>query len=207
MGLQYRYQLYFKREHTWDVLQAVTEIAESHDPPTVIHFPGYERFFPFEGMQTMHKIFHYDDAQMTFALTCLFPEDEAIVDFLKDRGDEIYYLSPLQGILEWRIPLHTVYLTIYQENAFRSFPDLVLFSFDTTGSLMSLLFDESPSIRETFTGFLERHQGICGVLNREANGGEVYWLKGKRLSMKILDPFMLPDEIEFMLNDQLWKVD
>lgn len=201
MGLAYRYQLYFPCEQVWEVLQDVTSIAEPHDPPAVIHFPGYERTFPFEALTYRHEVFRYDDAQLSFALRCIFPEDEAIISFLKNRGDEVDDLKPLAGSQVRRIPLSTVYLTIYQQGLTRPFPGLALFSFGTTGTKMSLLFDESQSIRETFTVFLERNQGVCGIFNRETGGGEVFWWKGEHLTQKITDPLMTPDEIEALLSD------
>ncbi|UCD99379.1 MAG: hypothetical protein JSV42_01235, partial [Chloroflexota bacterium] len=79
--------------------------------------------------------------------------------------------------------------------------DLVLFDFGTTGTRMSLLFSYSTSIRKTFTELLEKHHGICGVFNREAEGGEVFWFKGRRVSVYIEDQFMLPDEIEVILSE------
>ena len=56
---------------------------------------------------------------------------------------------------------------------------MVLFEIGTIGTQMSILFDQSPSIRKTSIRFLENYQGFCGVFNREVAWPELFWLKDK----------------------------
>ena len=64
---------------------------------------------------------------------------------------------------------------------------------------MSILFQESSSIRKTFTTeLLEKIPGVCGIFAREMSG-ELFWLNGKNNSFEIDDPYMMPDDIKDIL--------
>lgn len=80
---------------------------------------------------------------------------------------------------------------------------MVLFEFNTTGTRMSMLFEESTSIRDTFTRLLGRFGGIIGILDREVDYGELFWFRGKSYQpyeKSVLNVYTTPDEIEDMLK-------
>jgi hypothetical protein len=203
MGLDYSYLLYFRRERIWDVLQGVTEIAVHHHPPARIHFPDQVLSIPLDTWSMRGQEIQHDAPEFGFSTVLLFEEDDAILDYIlsRDQGKEDFFRGPPDPDGEVRIAIGYIYLTIYQKNPFLPTSDLVLFDFGTTGTRMSLLFDESTSIRRTFTKFLSDFQGVCGVFNREDNG-ELFWLKGKELDKWIQDPFLMPEEIEKTLGER-----
>jgi hypothetical protein len=66
-----------------------------------------------------------------------------------------------------------------------------------------MLFDDSTSIRETFSGLLGRFGGIIGILDREVDYGELFWFKGvtyQPYQVSVLNVHTTPDEIEEMLR-------
>jgi hypothetical protein len=198
MGMDYSYLLYFKKDLLWAALQGVVDIAEPHKPPTMIRFPDHELPIPLESWN--HPVFNYDDPELRFATVLYFPEDEEILYWKGDEGARMRALdarsnSPPDSAKPKRIPVGYIYLTVYtdltERNPEGKTSDLVLFNFGTTGTHMSILFDDSASIRKTFVELLERVPGVCGVFNRE-DSGEIFWREGQIVSEKIEDPFMLP---------------
>jgi len=197
MGLDFSYMLYFERDQLWNALQAVVEIAWAHDPPALIHFPDHALPIPLDTWAPMDKKeFQHDEPEFNFATVLNFPEDAAVLEYLRARNDNIHNGPPdpdkKQGI-------GMIYLTVYREIPDQPASDLVLLNFSTTGTNMSILFEGSGSIRKTFTGLLEKVPGVCGVFNRELRG-QVFWLKGQQLSEEINDPTLLPAEIEATLG-------
>ncbi len=197
MGLDFSYMLYFERGQLWNALQAVVEIAWAHDPPTLIHFPDHALTLPLDTWAPLDKKdFQHDEPEFNFAIVLNFPEDAAILEYLRVRDHNIHNGPPdpdtKQGI-------GMIYLTVYQEIPDQPAVDLILFNFGTTGTNMSILFQESESIRKTFVDLLEKIPGICGVFNRETSG-EVIWFKGRQISEEIGDPTLLPAEIEAALG-------
>ena len=206
MGLDFSYLLYFKREHLWEALQAVVDIAEPHDPPTMIYFPDHEMAIPLDSWLLKDKTVQYDDPEFNFSIVLNFEEDEAIQEWISryDRDDEGIYRSPPDSKGISKITIGYIYLTVYNDLprilSLKEPTDLVLFDFGTTGTRMSLLFDYSTSIRKTFIDLLERCQGVCGVFNREYGGGELFWLNGRHLSERTEEAYLTPEEIEDLLR-------
>ena len=205
MGLSFSYMLYFKRQHLWDAIQGLVAIAEPHDPPIVIHFPDSQLSIPLDSWLLKDKVVHHNDPEFSFDLVLRFDLDDEIEEYLGDRYYEDDGRSPPGAAEENQVSVGYIYLGIDNDLS-REYPendtsDLVLFDFGTTGTRMSLLFSYSDSIRKTFTELLEKHHGVCGVFNREYGDGEVFWFKGSRMSLRIEDQFMLPDEIEVILGE------
>jgi len=205
MGLDYSYLLYFDRKLQWEALQAVVDIGSHHQPPTKIVFPNRELDIPLESWSANKGKYHYNDDMLAFHFSIDFEEDEAIENYMRNRGDEENYRSPPEELTPRMVSIGYIYLDIYTGASVRltgrGGQYLVAFDFGTTGTSMSLLFDESTSIRKKFVELLDRVPGICGVFNREENG-EVFWYKGKALDDYIPDPYLLPSEIKDLLNLQ-----
>lgn len=206
MGLDFSYLLYFERQHLWDALQGVVAIAEPYEPPIVIQFPDHELSIPLDSWTLKDKQVHHDDPDFGFDAVLRFELDDEIEEYLGDRYYEDDGRSPPGTDGENKVYIGYIYLGINNDLS-REYPnnevsDLVLFDFGTPGTRMSLLFSYSTSIRKTFTELLEKHHGVCGVFNREADGGELFWYKGSRMSIYIDDQFLPPDEIELLLEQR-----
>jgi hypothetical protein len=206
MGLDYNYLLYFKREHLWDALWGVVMIAEQHHPPTKILFPDRELVIPLDSWLSKDKEVHHANPEFNFSIALRFEEDEAIQDYVisLDRGKRGTERSPLGMGETDQVMIGYIYLTIYadlsQHWAFKKPIDLVLYKFGTTGTRMSLLFSESKSIRRTFTKLLENHHGVCGIFDRENDGGEVFWWNGLNMNEYVEDVYIPPNVIEDRLR-------
>jgi hypothetical protein len=205
MGLNFNYLLYFKREHLWDALQGVVEIAKPYDHArTTIHFPDHDLFLPImTGFQEGSELQH-DQAELNFVTSLIFEEDKAILDYLLNNGDEGVQRSPPETVGINRVAIGFIYLTVFadlsQHRAFKKPTDLVLIKFGTTGTHMSMLFEDSKSIRKTFINLLERYHGVSGIFDREVDYGQLFWFKGKQVETNVLSVYMLPEEIEEMLS-------
>ena len=200
MGLDYSYMLYFKRDSIWEVLKSIKDIAWEHDPPTRIHFPDHVLPIPFDITSVKGKEFQYDDPELDFDTVLEVDWDEAIIDYLHDSNTEDSHRSPPGHGQQKKASIGMIYLHVYQEDPYQPMPDLVLFRFTAATTLMSILFDHSASIRCTFTGLLEKFNGVCGVLDRESGGGRLFWFHGKSYTIDIKDAYLTPDEIEDLLR-------
>ena len=145
-----------------------------------------------------------DIKKIDFATVLKFDKDEVIKEYKSYQKIDEEDRSPPDEDRD-QVTIRFIYLTIYLDVSERisenkGTEDLVLFEFGTTGTKMSILFDESPSIRETFIRLLKKNHGLCGVFNREVDWPELFWLKGKRYSKSIRSAFMLPEEIEAELK-------
>ena len=204
MGLDFSYLLYFKRENLWEALQGVVAIAETHEPPIKIQFPDHELYIPLDSWTLKDRRVHHDDPDFGFDTVLRFDLDDGIDEYLSDRYYETDGRSPPEPDADNKAAIGYIYLGINNDLS-REYPDndvdnLVLFDFGTTGTRMSLLFSYSTSIRKTFLELLRKYHGVCGVFNREAGGGEVFWFKGREMAIDIDDQYMLPDEIELLLG-------
>lgn len=206
MGLNFSYLLYFKRQDLWHAMDGLVKMAEPHQPPTRILFPDHELLIPLDPWPMRREVVRHDEPEFNFATVLQFDWDEAIEEWVSRLGDEDDPgRSPPDLPGESWARIGYIYLNIYTDLADRfdlaePIEDVVLFEFDTTGTRMSLLFSESTSIRKAFVNLLENYRGLCGVFNREAGGGELFWFKGRHLSEEIGDPYQLPGEIEAMLK-------
>ena len=205
MGIDFSYILYFDSNKLWDALQAVVDIASHHHPPTKIVFPDRELDIPLKSWGANKGEYHYSDDVLAFHFSIDFEEDEAIEYYMRNRLDEEDYRSPPEALTPRMVSIGYIYLDIYQGASERltgrGGQNIVAFDFGTTGTRMSLLFDESISIRKKFVELLGRVPGICGVFNREDNG-EIFWYKGQSLDETVPDPYLLPSEIKDLLDLQ-----
>ena len=206
MGLNFSYLLYFKQDHLLDALQGLERIAEVINPPITKYFPDYPKFILLKSNDSKDKQILHTNPEMDFATVLNFDADEEIQDYMINRGSDDPDRGPPDPDETNQVAIGYIYLTIFNNLASQApennLPDdLVLFEFGTTGTRMSLLFDNSTSIRKTFLRLLKNNQGVCGVFNREVDWPELFWLKGKQYSKSISSAYMLPEEIE----DELMK--
>jgi len=208
MGLNYRYLLYFKRDRIWDVLKGLGDICDTEGmTPTTIHFPDHNLVLPLMSDWGEKSEATHDQPEFEFATSIYFDADQAILEYLHDRDGEEYGRSPPDEEGPNRFSIGFIYLTVYADlskhYAFEEPTDMVLFVFNTTGTRMSMLFEGSSSIRDTFTRLLERFDGIIGILDREVDYGELFWFKGivyQPYERSVLNVYTTPEEIEAMLK-------
>lgn len=202
LGLNYNYLLYFKKDHVWDVLHGLGDMCNNEGKaPTTIHFPDHDLVLPLMsdwGQGTEHP---YDKPKYKFAISMIFDEDEAILDYLKNRDGDRYDRSPPDDQDIRQVAIGFIYLTVYadlsQHFAFENkTTDMVLFKFGTTGTKMSILFEESTSIRKTFVKLLARYQGLIGILDVEVDYGQMFWFMGGEIDYTPGSNYMLPEEFE-----------
>ena len=202
MGLNYNYLLYFKKEHLWDALQGVGDFAETYDhSTTIVHFPDHQDLaLPFNPVYGKKNEIQHDASEFNLETSLIFEKDEAILDYLAQIGVGDAYRAPPDPVNPKKVAIGIIDLTVYadlsQHFAFKRSLDLVLFKFGTTGTRMSMLFSESTSIRTTFIELLKRIPGLCGILDREMDGGELFWLNGRQLSGHLSEIYLTPDEVE-----------
>lgn len=200
MGLNFSYQLYFRREDMWKALQGVVDVAVDHQAQTRIIFPDHEITIPLINDHWNKREFHHDDPEFNFATSLYFEVDDAINDYLLHLGNEEVFRGPPDTDGIERVSIGFIYLVVYQKKFIESLRDWVLFDFGTTGTRMSMLFDESLSIRKTFINLLEKNQGVSGIFSREFDGGELFWFNAQQYSIEIGNAYQLPDEIEKSLK-------
>jgi hypothetical protein len=200
MGLDFSYLLYFKQEQWLEALQKVVSIAEPLQPATRLIFPDHELLIPMETWVHNNGMVNADKPELDFSTALFFEEDEAIQEYHRDSDRVEAERCPPSENEPRKVSIGYIYLTIKND---RSKPDsaneldyLSRFNFGTPGTSMSLLFDDSTSIRKTFVELLESIPGVCGVFNREHNG-VIFWWRGERLDDIVIDdPYLPPSEIE-----------
>ncbi len=145
--------------------------------------PDHVLTLPFEGSYMSKSPVSYDEPEFEFALSQIFDEDDAILDYMIARGDELSDRSPPDGdIRQWGIGF--IYLTVYADIsshwAFDEPADIVLFQFGTTGTKMSMLFYYSTSIREKFISLLENNGGLYGIFDQESIMASCFGIRASR---------------------------
>lgn len=203
MGLDYSYLLYFKREHLWDALQGVSAIAQPLGPPTRFRFPDGDRFLPLQIWASKIYEYSHDDGKFSFATSLYFEDDDLILEYVRDLGNEDEFRAPPDpgGLKQY--PIGFIYLTVYNDLSCYSSSftegNLVLFDFQAATTSMSLLFEESDSIRRRFTQLLTGHGGVGGLFDNEYEG-HVFWWNGQELDLYIRSAWVSPTEISALVK-------
>jgi len=207
MGLDFNYLLYFKKDQIWDVLQALAEFSDLKGATeTQVVFPDHVLSLPFVGSFASNGPIQYDDPEFDLALSLIFDEDDEILDYMIARGDDLIDRSPPDETQPRQWAIGFIYLTVYADLsahwAFKKPADVVLFKFGTTGTKMSTLFYYSTSIREKFISLMEKTGGLYGIFDQEVEYGELFWYQGQRMSVSVLDNYILPDDLEAYLREE-----
>lgn len=176
MGLDYSYELRFKREQLGEILLAVADAAQpTETPPLEVTLPG--------GTETISLPFVYVgpkvdsiscDAEnfpgiLCFRTSLWFESDALLERYAKAEAAEGHSVRrDAQG----RLRIGSVYLTVGIRTSSRRprTPEIEArdrlpyldFTFTPAVSQMSLLFAGSESVRRFFVTLLEQHNGIRG---------------------------------------------
>jgi hypothetical protein len=204
MGLDYSYLLYFKRQRLWDALQGVAGFAEPLGPDTRFRFPDGDRYLPLQIWTSNVYEYSHVDPRFSFATSLYFEEEELIVDYMRELGNEDQYRAPPDpdGLKQYSIGF--IYLDVYNDLTKFSYDftqrDLVLLDFQAATTSMSILFEESASIRRRFTQLLAAHGGVCGLFDNEYDG-HVFWWHGQEQDLYVRSAYVSPDEIATQINE------
>jgi hypothetical protein len=205
LGLNFNYLLYFPKNRLWDVLTDLSTLCESTaGEPTTIKFPDHELNLPLAISWGESDVVPHDQDEYEFAISMVFDEDPAILEYLANRGDDLEERSPPEDGAPNRYAIGFIYLTVYADlekhYAFKAPNEMVLLKFGTTGTKMSLLFSESTSIKKAFIKLLENHHGISGIFDWENDYGELFWFRGEAMQFSLSSNYLLPEEIEVELK-------
>jgi len=204
MGCDFMYFLYFPRKTMWDVLIALSEIAEpSRHPDVKIHFPDRDLLIPNIASSPAEYEWPHDAESFWFSSVYQFDADNAILQYQQNGWIDIndhtlQVTNPPEKIGIGYIYLH-ICTDLQKELGHKKSADLVLYRFFTTGTRMSLLFQYSSSIRKAFVNLLQGFQGECGIFFNESDFTELFWFKCKPYYQNIPDAWMPPDEIQNLL--------
>lgn len=203
MGLDYSYVLYFPQEKLWEVLDRVGALAGSQTPGTRILFEDHHQHLPLNDTEVGLSTFPHTHPCFHFSISLGFPLDASIREYIQGRGGQ----EPGQGSDDpqenpdaW---IGTIDLWVYQDlssfsDAFHE-PDLVSLVFQANGTRMSLLFDESPQIRETFLRLLEDYEGVGGLIDYEVDAVLFQW-RGQPQALSVGSMYTSPTEIDAMVD-------
>ena len=190
MGLNYSYLLFFERDHVWDALHGIAQVSNQHQPPTKIIFPDGQIFIPLEPYSSNLAEMHHTDRKLDFQIVMKFPvEDQEIIK---------YNRSELDLTSGNQIAIGYIYLTVYLNDRIRSSQDYVLFEFYSACTTMSYLFEKSASVQKGFIELLTNHHGVSGALDRELDGGRLFWFRGKEIDVDMF-AYNTPDQIASLL--------
>ncbi|RAO48093.1 hypothetical protein GAR06_02088 [Micromonospora saelicesensis] len=169
MGIDYGYDLYLPTHAVGQALRTVASIARRGIGSVDVVVPGGERItLPFRGDPA-------DDVDHWSLDTCLFfpVDDEAIRAWAEvERRSGRQEHPDAQG----RIWVGSIYLYFWRNCGLR--PGYSRLDFTAASTGMSRLFEQSTSIRDTFTGLAESVGAACLVLDREGDGDEICWPTG-----------------------------
>lgn len=203
MGLDYRYLLYFPRDRLWEALQGVAAVADPFEPGTRIKFPDGERTLPFGIWKFNDKQPKSSDGEFRFTTALFFHADDYVLEYIRDLNKEDPDRSPPEPDKDSKYSIGFIYLYVYNDLSryTKGFTetDLALLDFQSAGTSMSLLFEESPSVRSLFRGLLEDYGGVGGVFDNEYEG-RVFWWKGREVDLSIRSAYVSPTEIESLLK-------
>lgn len=209
MGMDYRYLLFFERGARFEVLERLTEMAESDvDSQTILFLQDRAVTLSFSGWLETGPRISWDDPSPTwdFMTVLCFEPDDAIDYYLervrRQTGQERSEDAGDRLDRQRRACIGYIYLTVH--NDMGEWPsgtaeELVLFEFGTPGSSMSALFTESESIRRTFIHLLETCRGVYGLLDMEGTA-ELFWWRGEEKAERFPDARLPLAEIERLLH-------
>ncbi len=143
-----------------------------------------------------------------FSMSLYFEFDEAVRQYVNEWREDVRKMKDYE---EWeppidaqgRVAIGCIYLTIYRDLNIYSHkdydPNLTMLKFTAATTDMSLLFEKSTSIRDTFTLLLMLNQGEYGLLDRE-NDAVIIWWRGQAMSKVIADSWLSQREIESIVG-------
>jgi hypothetical protein len=202
MGLDYSFNLFFRVQDPWQILDGLGAMAVHRmDAVTPIIYPDRIVYLPFEawaGTETRLPI-HYSDRDdaYDFITVLSFEPDSELIDY--HQRDNPPIASENQ-----RVEIGYIYMTLYPNSCayLKEYdPWLIMLRLAAATSSMSILFWESDAIRSAFSKLLERYKGVYGLIDREEEG-TLFWLRGQTMDVNLPDVNMSLRTIESYLHNK-----
>jgi hypothetical protein len=200
MGMNYSFVLFFDRDYVWEALRGIARVSSQHQPPTKIILPNRQISVPLEPYSSDKYEMHHTERKLEFQIMMHFSaEDQEIIKYGLEMGYEGADRCPPDAKKGYQIGIGYIYLSIYLNDPIRSSQDWVLFEFYAASTTMSFLFAKSTSIQNGFIELLRNYHGISGALDRELDGGRLFWFRGNVYDVDMF-AYNLPDQIELLLK-------
>lgn len=210
MGIDYSYRLFIPQERLWDVIQDVAEFTNSvAEEFTIVQFPNHEIFLPFGFDPYQSSTISFDDSlhRKSFHLSLVFEVDEAIKSYIAEQEQERIAegkskFSKSYDVGE-KVSIGVIYLSVYRDltkYVTEHSTELAMLRFTAATDRMSVLFEQSQSIRNTFGSLLMKADGAYGILDREGADDLLIWWRGETLNQVLDNIWLPPDEIEKLIN-------
>lgn len=195
MGLDYSFVVCIKREQLSSALQAVAKFAHvSSNEQIDVYLPEGKLTLPFTSrFKTVPVIVHPSLKELQLDTSLLFPiQDKAIENDVLEREQAFRRREDSQ---DWsaprdeqgRVAIGYIYLYVNLQPRTQQ-SEFVVLDFMAATTSMSILFDKSASIRETFVDLARTLNASYALLNRE-NDGVVLWLHGHQVEEVIDNPY------------------
>ncbi|GGX82749.1 hypothetical protein [Streptomyces fructofermentans] len=170
MGLDYSYEILLPTENVAGALLELTKLAPPTRavPPLTVTLPGGDELvLPFTS--------HFESEPVDCSTTGRLQLDTSImfaVDDVVDKFDSGAARDELG-----RIQIGYIYLTVRFAPA--PHPRFASMGFMAATTGMSLLFEQSESVRTVFTDLAAASGGVCCLLDTESDVLQVCWLNGR----------------------------
>ena len=177
--------------------------AEPLGPLTRFRFPDGDRYLPLQIWTSNVYEYSHDNPRFSFATSLYFEEEKLVLEYVSELGNEDQYRAPPDpdGLKQYSIGF--IYLDVYNDltKFSRDFTqrDLVLLDFQAATTSMSLLFEESASIRRRFTQLLAAYGGEGGLFDNEYEG-HVFWWHGQEQDLYVRSAYVPPSEITSLVD-------
>lgn len=216
MGNDYSFVLYVPQERMWDVLQSVSLMSPRSENHTEIVFPDRKITVPFSsGFKTEPIVVEDPFPALSFDTSLCFEMDEVLEDDLEDLiryGRDLGEDATREDYLDdqGRMAIGFIYLSIDPEanRRFSRYHDakpVARFTFTAATDHMSDLFEQSPSMQQTFAGLTAAHQGESCFLDREEKPSLLLWLEGEPMKEELPFHYLSvsycsPDDIRVVMR-------
>lgn len=201
MGLDYSFNLFFRLQDPWQILDGLGGLAVPRmDAVTPIIYPDRIVYLPFEawaGTEARLPIHYSDrDAAYDFITILSFEPDSELLEYHQRDNPQITDKNQ-------RVEIGYIYMTFYPNSSahLKEYdPWIIMLRLTAATSSMSVLFWESRSIRRAFSNLLEKYKGVYGLIDREEEG-TLFWLRGEAMDVSLPDASMTLRAIDIYLRD------
>ncbi len=168
MGLDYEYHLYFPRDEMWNVLESVAAMAAPVGETKII-LPNREIVLPFT-VRFKNETIVFDESvkQLNFDTSLWFTNDEYIERDLHEGYPDAEVRKKYYDEKN-HVRIGYIYLRVIPDSRNSGYksrwkPNICCFEFAAATTSMSLLFEDSISIKRALKRLLKKHKGFGGHL-------------------------------------------
>ncbi|GAA2750742.1 hypothetical protein [Kitasatospora cinereorecta] len=181
MGLDYSYEIFTPARNVTRALAELVQLAPRprRKPPLTLTIPGGDRLVvPFTSHFRSDPVDCSAGGTLELDTSLVVGVDDAVRESVEGHGFELDELG--------RAAIGYIYLTVRFAPAEHPRYASLQFTAATTG--MSLMFEQSASVRAVFTGLAAASGGVCCVLDTEIDTVELCWLNGRSAQETVPGP-------------------